>query len=853
MVPIRFKIIFLVILFAAPGGKLYSQTVPDSIVRAVSPQFNKPASYTKLWGKHYRAEWTTPVSFKSVLLDTLEGGLVPYAKGGGRQSKNLRLRDKNGREYVLRSLQKTFGGALPKDLRGTFIEELMDDQASISHPFGALIVPHLANAAGIFHTYPRIFFLPQQPALDSFNNEYGNDVYLFEQRPDENWETAANFGNAENIIGTDKLRERLLENSDNVVDQKLYARSRLFDMFIGDWSRHDDQWRWAEFKTKDGRLYKPIPRDRDMAFSLFDGKALKIAIPASGQKQLQSFGSDISKIKYYNFTARHLDLHLTNSLSRDDWQQIAVDLQKRLTDNVINEAVKQLPLEIYPISAATIETSLKSRREHLLKYAEAYYEQLAAYPAITGSEKSELFMVEYLDDTSTRVSVYQLKDGKAGAYPVFQRTFLPNTQEIRIQGIGGEDRYVVSGISKKGIKVRLVGGDEKDHYSDSSRVKKIGKQVKIYDDHQNTFIRGRETSLQLSRYPSVHRFSWNSVRYHKSGIHPIAFYSNADRVFVGLRYSRTKFQWRKEPFGNKQKFDVKYSISQKAPSVTYEGIFTDLLGKFDLDVVANYDWMRWTNFYGLGNESLFETTNRDYYRLRSKELFVSAGLSYRTRNKHRFSILPYFQSITFRKDEERFVSQKGIDENNDFYHTKKYAGANIEYVFQNINDSILPEKGIAWQTSADVFSNTNSGKIASTYSSQLQLLFPIMNKFGLNFRLGGSTLSGTPEFFRNNSIGGSETLRGFQRNRFHGNSTAFIQNELRWISKVRSRWYAGKIGFFGFVDAGRVWLKGENSNTWHLGYGPGLILSPFNKFSIWFAYGISKEDNNLHFRLIRPF
>src|SRR4051812_27780909 len=45
----------------------------------------------KLWGDHYRKEWTTPVNVKKITLDTVFGGLKPVEKGGGRQTKNLRL------------------------------------------------------------------------------------------------------------------------------------------------------------------------------------------------------------------------------------------------------------------------------------------------------------------------------------------------------------------------------------------------------------------------------------------------------------------------------------------------------------------------------------------------------------------------------------------------------------------------------------------------------------------------------------------------------------------------------------------------------------------------------------------
>ena len=52
-------------------------------------------------------------------------------------------------------------------------------------------------------------------------------------------------------------------------DQDQVLRSRLFDIWIGDWDRHDDQWRWASFKDKNGfTYYQPIPRDRDQIFFL---------------------------------------------------------------------------------------------------------------------------------------------------------------------------------------------------------------------------------------------------------------------------------------------------------------------------------------------------------------------------------------------------------------------------------------------------------------------------------------------------------------------------------------------------------------------------------------------------------
>ncbi len=57
--------------------------------------------------------------------------------------------------------------------------------------------------------------------------------------------------------------------------QEAVLRARLLDMLIADWDRHFDQWRWATRDTGQGKLYIPIPRDRDQAFFYSDGLILK--------------------------------------------------------------------------------------------------------------------------------------------------------------------------------------------------------------------------------------------------------------------------------------------------------------------------------------------------------------------------------------------------------------------------------------------------------------------------------------------------------------------------------------------------------------------------------------------------
>src|SRR5690242_19024155 len=176
---------------------LYAQKRDSaSVIIKAGPEYNRSSFHNFFWGKHYRKEWNTPVRIPVMMLDTAVGGLEPYEAGGSRQTKSLRLHDPNGHEYVLRSIDKTFSVALPENLRGTFIENIINDQVSVANPYSAVMVAPMAEAAKIFHTWPRNVYLPQQTSLDTFNSTHGNLLYVLEQRPDGNWETAPNFGNS---------------------------------------------------------------------------------------------------------------------------------------------------------------------------------------------------------------------------------------------------------------------------------------------------------------------------------------------------------------------------------------------------------------------------------------------------------------------------------------------------------------------------------------------------------------------------------------------------------------------------------------------------------------------------------
>src|SRR5687767_5222015 len=141
-----------------------SPFVKGTTVVIPGKEYKRSGYHNFFWGYHYRKEWNTAIRVENFYLDTAKGGLTPFQEGGGRQSKSLRLKDKLGKEYVLRSINKDFGKGL-KDMDGTFISRIAKDQVSIGHPFAAYTVTPMIEAAGIYHTRPEIVFVPKQKAF----------------------------------------------------------------------------------------------------------------------------------------------------------------------------------------------------------------------------------------------------------------------------------------------------------------------------------------------------------------------------------------------------------------------------------------------------------------------------------------------------------------------------------------------------------------------------------------------------------------------------------------------------------------------------------------------------------------
>jgi len=828
-------------------------------------------------GKHYRDVWTAPVKVKVIDLSSEKGGLTPIQLGGGMQTKSLRLKNTEGKEFVFRSIQKDPKRLLDEELRETWIGDIMQDQISMAHPYGAFVIPKLAEAAEIFHKNSTLVYIPDDPLLGKYRDVYKNTLALFEERASKNLSGYDNFGNATNAISTPKLYKKLHKSHHNVVDEKEVLKNRLFDMWIGDWDRHEDQWRWAKFdcieenhelcyhpkegKNGKGSLYKPIPRDRDQVFVKLDGVIPWIARRKSIAPKLAHFDTKIKNIEGLNINGRRIDETLLSRLSKNEWIKIASNLQSNLTDSIIENAFTIWPDTIYKLNGEEIINKLKARRNDLVHYAKEYYSMLAEEVEVTGSDKKEIFVINRKPNGNTLVKVYKKDKNQNDEILLYKREFLfSETKEIRLYGFGGDDKFKISGEAKKGILIRIIGGEGDDKVVDQSKVNGLRKLTKIYDDIAGIQIKGGEETKDLSS-TDIDINSYTRARFVPNLKAPvIKIGSNIDDgLFVGAGIKLRNQGWRKTPQANDHKIVLAFAPKTSAIVIEHESNFYQVLHKWDLNIQTKFlSPNSTTNYYNLGNETFASNDDPNYYVVRFEQRAVQTSLQKQLNEHHTFRIGPKYEYVEVKKTENRFISSPQTDLTPSAFESAHFMGLKLQYILNTTDNSKLPTKGIRWNTEGTWLQNLSSSTNNTKLQSDVSFFFTFFGKLKptIATRFGGATIFNDYEFFQANTLGaqtkvmGQGNLRGFRRDRFSGRSTAYQNTELRLkLLNLKSYLLPGELGVYGFIDHGKVWTDNENSSLWHKSYGGGIWFSPLKMMVLTTSYEVSKEENIFGFNL----
>ncbi|OAB77353.1 metallophosphoesterase [Cochleicola gelatinilyticus] len=814
-------------------------TFPETFTASVYDlsKVEKSDFFKSFWGAHYREAYGAKVTAKTAFLDTLYGGLEVVRPGGGHQTESLRLVTKDGKEYNMRALKKSAVQFLEtttfKGINGdayfsnTLPEELILDFFTAAHPYGAFAIPTLAKAAGVYYTTPELFYVPKQKALEKYNEEYGDQLYMIVERPAEEYKTRKSFGYPDDIESTDDLLKKLREDEAYVLDEQAYIRARIFDMLIGDWDRHSDQWRWAEFEgANDSKTFVPIPRDRDQVFANFDGSFLNTMRSLIGAvNQFGVYGNDIVDVKWFNEAGAKLDRALVKRSAKQEWIAQAQAIQESIDESILEEAFSALPNAVQDETISEIKKHFLGRKKNLVEIVERYYEEFIKFQMLTGTDKDDLFEIERLPKGETRIRAFRIKDGEKGD-ELFDRTFRSNeTEEIWLYGLDDDDKFVVSGTPEDPMLIRIIGGQDEDSFSVAN-----GKKIEIYDNRteQNTVKEQGGAKVRFTKFytPNLYDYTRKKTTSGKIGLG--VNYNPDTGASIHAKYLKNKNEFLLNPYSKRTEITIDYQFLTQGLDIHFNKGFASIFSDFNFITTTRFTSKNYTeNFFGFGNNSknLDEVFSFDYNRVNMSVYHGGIGVERASQYGSFFQVKLDVDAVELVRNGANFIAENRSSELEDRSY---FFIPNTTYQYKNYDAEAFPTKGMLFKIKGGYIDDL--GGTIGTGFAEADLVFynALSNNRNFVLKTGVSTyltVGDAPRFYQQARIGANNGLRGFRNDRFTGDHSLTGTAELSYsFEPIKTFFFPLNFSVYTGFDTGRVWVANNTSNRWHHSLGGGFMV-----------------------------
>ena len=818
---------------------------PKSIEIAANPNYAATKSKMRWLGRHYRDSWTKKIKAPVLNLDAYEGGLIPLEVGGGRQTLSLKFRSKKGLEYVFRSVDKDPSKALARDLRSTIISLLIRDQTTTQQPYGAMAVSHLLDSLDILHAKPELYVMPNDTRLGPYLSTFGGMLGMMEDRPVDPRD-GKSFAQTDDIKRSLNLFKAMYRDRDIRIKVEDFVRARVFDLWVGDWGKHEDNWKWGGYKAKKGMVYHPIPRDRDHVFSSWDGVIPWLVDREWAKPSGEHFDHKIKGLRSLMWQARHLDRFVASSADHDDWVSAAEFIKNQISHGDIDSAIHKMPRSVANADGAQISSKLKARLPDLPQYASQYYAMLAKEVDVVGSNKREHFIVDRLENGDVKVSMYKIrKDKRETLY--YQRLFKHSeTKEVRLFGLDGRDSVTIQGVAKKSILIRVIPGENTDVITDYSSVEQGGKRTWLYDQHQTDHIFD-DSKIRRIKHADLSAYRYKRTAFHYNTYFPLLYLSFSSDYGVSLNGSVkfTNYKYGVAPYWATH--DIGASVSSIGNiKLSYDGAWVKALRPFDLIAGSSIEKRRrYRYFIGLGNETIYDRDLliNDFYTLQYTS--AKAYLGVQNTFWKRSSFRSYFQY--------EYNSRQTLE--NNIFSDSEILGTQALTIGKLVFDlnldfrdrKNLPQQGTRFFIKQDI-AKVATEALKTYFIGHVGIeYFLTVKPFTLGVRSGALYSRNDVPYYDRPTLGQNQFLRGFRRNRFTGDGAVYVNNDLRLqLSDKMSSLVPHKYGIRFFYDQGKVFYQQEESKIWHAGYGGGFYFTPFReRFTIDLTLAFSKEEKGL--------
>mgnify|MGYP005838851803 FL=1 len=837
------------------------------ITAAADSQYITSSFREIFFGDHYRESWAAPIRVPTI---SFGEHLKLTGKSSGIQTETLFAVDSTGQRFAIRTLHKDLEQFIPRILQRNFIVDVVQDQVSAAYPYSKLIATPLAKAANIFTTDARVaFVLPPDSSQFDLRTQKGNMAIIEEFVSGNLVRDKYELPVRSQTFSTEEVMNRLLNEPALSVDKINVLRTRLFDMLINDWHRHEEQYIWVEVIEPDGKnTLRPFSIDRDNAFLLTDGLFPWAGSRKWGMRKFQNFSPQYRDVAGLNYVARHFDRRFLYGISQHTWTSAAKQLQHSLTDSVIHNAVRQLPKELYQQRGDFFQNTLKKRRDHLLDAALRYYNILHKQIDLVGTNFKDTYKIEYNEEGNIRfISKTEMPDTDNSI--ANRDTLIVNpdiTQEVRLYGMDEKDTFILNIASKLPIKIHVVGGNNRqDVFIRDDIVRSMGnfKSYNINIPRKSDLTYSDRTKKFTRQNINFYGYNYQEFEYGKKSPVVDLSINEDDGLFLGGGINLISHGFRKYPYASKQTLSANAAFNTGSFNANYRGEFIRAVGKADLILNTSVSIPNSrTNFFGFGNETK-EINNTDFHTVRIDQIFNMALLRYKLLRFFDLEIGPTFEIYNPKLEQNRFVSTPASGLGEEDFETKSFLGIVNNFNFDFSNQKSFNKRGLEAQFSTKFMHgfDDNEPRLIMKYKLRYYRPLHFMNSM-LATRVGMARNIGDFEFYQANTLGGqlsanpnislmnSGNFRGIPRHRFSGRTVFYQNTDLRIpLFKASSFFIPGTFGILTLVDHGRVWNSNTNSSKWHVGKGGGIWYNALNRFLLSTTWATSDVDQTISFNL----
>ncbi|HEX6808350.1 MAG TPA: BamA/TamA family outer membrane protein [Gemmatimonadaceae bacterium] len=789
-----------------------------SVVAGPEYRISGPLGWLDRWlfGARYRVLWTD--TLRVPVLDLrAAGALRPLGADTLAAVTQLRLADSTHADYTFRLTDPRLSPSLPHNMRSAEVVGPLQDLVSALHPGAPFVAAPLARAVGLREASPTISVLPYDSALGAYVGAFGGQLGYLRDDP---------TGNAADAITTATLAARLDSGGTPPVDERAFLLSRLFDVYVGQAHFAPGAQRWRV----DGGRWRPVPLGNDLAFARFDGLLARLARVA--MPMLTVFNGRYPHGLGESNDQLDVDRRFLGGLAWVTWDSVARAMQAELTDSSIEAAVGALPTRWNAQSGAMLVRALEMRRDHLPAAARSLYAMVATRADVYVPDDVDSIVVERMADGALDVVVP----------PDFHRRFLAKeTKEVRL--FLGRRRPVVlvrGTAAHRGASLRVITGSGGVIVIDSSDA---GAPRLTVNDSAGTAT----VETAASRIPP--HMSHDAVA---RAAYAAANGTGLVRPVDGARYSpfvwfaafgnlglllgggveRTGYEGDYAPYRTRQSVRVGYAVAPRQYAVQYHGDFRFHLGSVRLYVDADRTGFALLRFYGLGNNTLDTAVNLRFYTSSQVETKLAPSLAWHLASGDTLAAGVVYKRVTTDTTANNFINR-----DRPFgWPTFQELGVQFAYLHDTRDSPVAPRRGVLVTATGKYFpglldANGAFGGIGGTISTYWS---PI-DSGGLTIaaRAGAQKIWGPYPAFEAAFIGGEGTVAGLPPQRYAGDASTFgtLEARVRLITlPFVLRW---DFGVTAIVDAGRVYVSGERSNTWHRGIGGGVwFVLPARTFGL---------------------